>query len=302
MWQEAKGLAPGDKNKRGREARGLTRFIRALARTRSGEATMTNARSLLKTLRRHISGKTERRIRKLLPVLRRDANRSNPPAQRAAEAVSLETLRGLLREARAAHLTRREGQALDIFLAAFESMSRVAEIASLEVDDVSPDGRTIMVRPKTRAQTWLKLTKRLSGRGGFNAAERLVLHRERARREGRTYLFVGRHDKPPETAAITAHLRRLCERLGCEARITSHSARKGAAVEALRAGVPLPVIQALGAWKDGDSMQAYIGEAVRRSTSLLDILGEVTGRHHRGWPGEGGRRKEERQGRDKGRR
>lgn len=53
--------------------------------------------------------------------------------------------------ARATHLTGKEGQAPDISLAASESMSRVAEIAALEVDDVSPGG----------AQTWLKPTKKM---------------------------------------------------------------------------------------------------------------------------------------------
>ena len=59
----------------------------------------------------------------------------------------------------------------------------------------------------------------------------------------------------------------------CEIRLTAHTARKGAAVEALMRGVPLPVIQALGGWKDLNTLQAYIGEAVRRTTSLIDILG-----------------------------
>ena len=89
---------------------------------------------------------------------------------------------------------------------------------------------------------------------------------------------MGAKGKPSETSAITSYLRRLTKRLEIRERITSHSARKGVAVEALKAGVPLPIIQALGAWKDPNSMQAYIGEAVRRPVPLVELLDEAQGR------------------------
>lgn len=271
LWQERMGLAPGEEEKK-KEARGLTRFTGYIARHLSGEALVTNVRSLLKTLRNSISQEKEERIRAMLPLLRREANRKNPPGQQAAEAISLDMLRELMERARQAKLTKMERQALDIFLVAFESMSRVGEIAALQVEEVAADGRTILVRPKTGAKTWLKLMKRVSDTRGFNAAERLVHYRRQAIRRGKKSLFRGRNNKVLETATITSYLRRLSRKLGCGARITSHSARKGAAVEALKAGVPLPVIQALGAWKDQNSMQAYIGEAVRRSTSLMEVI------------------------------
>lgn len=276
-WQEGHGLGGEARDFQGREeARGLTRFVRALTRELSGEAVVSNTRSLLKTLRNHVSARQESRIRGMLPVWRRDANRMHPPGRQAAEAVSLHTLRRLLKRARDRHLRKREKQALDIFVVAFESMSRVAEIANLRVDEVSPDGKTITIRPKTGASTWLKLTKRLSTSRDLNAAGRIARYRERAERRGTLNLFEGAKGKPPETSSITSLLGRLSKKLGLEARITSHSARKGAAVEALKAGVPLPIIQAMGAWKDANSMQAYIGEAVRRSTALMDLL---KGRH-----------------------
>lgn len=276
-WQEIHGLVRNVGDKQGQEeTRGLTRFVRALARDLSGEAVVSNTRSLLKTLRNHISTRQENRIREMLPVWRRDANKMHPPGRQAAEAVSLHTLKRLVKGAREVQLSKRERQALDIFVVAFESMSRVAEIANLCVDEVTPDGRTITIRPKTGASTWLRLTKRLSASGVLNAAERIAHYRERAERRGTRNLFEGTKGRPPETASITSLLGRLGKKLGLEARITSHSARKGAAVEALKAGVPLPIIQALGAWKDANSMQAYIGEAVRRSTALMDLL---KGRH-----------------------
>lgn len=48
-------------------------------------------------------------------------------------------------------------------------------------------------------------------------------------------------------------------------------------MEVLKADVPLPIIQALGARKDPNSMQAYIWEAVRRSVSLMELLEETQG-------------------------
>ena len=111
----------------------------------------------------------------------------------------------------------------------------------------------------------------------MNATGRMVHYRENAKKQGKAHLFVETKGKPPETSVITSHLRRLTKRLGIRERITSHSARKGVAVEALKAGVPLSIIQALDAWKDPNSMQAYIWEAVRRSVSLIELLEEAQG-------------------------
>ena len=106
-------------------------------------------------------------------------------------------------------------------------------------------------------------------------------YREEARRRGRRCLFVGARDHPVVTASVTRKLRKLGKRLGGGLRITAHSARKGAAVEAVLAGTPLPIVQALGGWANINTLQAYIGEAIRRTTSLADVLerrGEVRGR------------------------
>ena len=98
VWQEYHGLETGtdnnkDNKKRGNEAKGIARFIRALTREVSGEAMLSNARSLLKTLRRHICTRIQRAIRAMFPVWRRDANMLNPPRRQAAEAVSMQTLK-----------------------------------------------------------------------------------------------------------------------------------------------------------------------------------------------------------------
>lgn len=215
---------------------------------------------------------TEEAIRAELPVLRRDANKALPPRQQASQAVSLEIVRLLVARAKAERLTRGEQQALDIFVLAFSTVSRVGEIAALGVEDVAPDGSSLALRPKTQARTWQRLCKRVTNAPGLRAADILLGYREAARRKRRGNLFAGAGGGPPTTSAITGHLRKLGKRLGIPARITSHSARKGAAVTAVLAGVPLPIVQALGGWRDINSLQAYIGEAVRRSTSLMQCL------------------------------
>ena len=263
------------------EARGLGRYLRKLARTLSGEALVTNARGLLRMLGNHLSKRKADDIKAVLPVWRRRANMKHPPGHQAAEAISLRTLKALTRGAREKKIPANERKALDIFLVAFVTMSRVGEIATLQVEDVAPGGEVIELRPKTGARTWLKLRKKVSSTRGLRAAEALRSYRDEARAKGRRGLFCDKDNKPPTTALITAHLKRLSARLGLNIRISSHSARKGAAVEAVLAGVPLPVVQALGGWKDINTLQAYIGEALRRTVPWLEIIKAKTNKGKR---------------------
>ena len=272
-WQESRRLSPGKGRLKTRtEARGLTRYLRELASQVSGEALLSNARSLLRTLEGRIGAKRKKRILEALPTMRREANRKHPPVQKAAEAIRLSTLQTLLKRAKMQKLLRGEGQALDIFVLAFATMSRVGEVAALETSNVSSDGSTILIRPKTGARTWQRMAKRVSSLHGLRARERLRKRREEADRKGRKSLFPGKGGHPVATSTITARIKRLAKRFGIKGRISSHSARKGAAVEAVLAGVPLPVVQALGGWRDLNTLQAYIGEGLRRNVPLLDIL------------------------------
>lgn len=229
-------------------------------------------RSLLRTLGAHIGPRRRERLEEVIPVLRKRANMRRPPKARAAEAVRMSALRKLVERARRKRLRRGERQAIDMFMIAYMTMSRMGEIAALEVEDVGKRGEKISIRPKTSAKTWLRLTKRVPNTRGLPAADTLERYREAARRERRRLLFPGRNGKQQTTAAVTTQLRRACRKLGVKRRITSHSARKGAAVEAVLQGVPLPVVQALGGWRDLNTLQAYIGEAVRRTTSLTQCL------------------------------
>ena len=232
-------------------------------------------RCLLRILGAKIKRGKMARIKKELPVWRREANKRRPPKQQAAEAIRLQELRRIIRRARKEQLTYSEKQALDILVVAFATMSRVGEVATLEVENVSRDGETISVRPKTGAKTWRRLVKKVANTAGLQAATKLEKYREEAIQGGRRCLFVGAGGEPPTTSAITSHLKKLGRKLGSRTRLTAHSARKGAAVEAVLSGVPLPVIQALGGWSDVNTLQAYIGEAIRRSISVEEV---ITGR------------------------
>ena len=273
VWQELHNLGPREGEELGKSAaRGLRRYIYSLAERLSGEALATNAKGLLVQLKDFISRKKEEKIKIELPILRKRANMKNPPQTRAAEAISWENMKELLERAKEANLSKMERQALDIFLIAFMTVSRVGEVAALEVENTAQDGTMIEVRPKTSAKTWLRLRKKVPDTAGFKAANKVREYRRRAIKQGRRTLFRGRGRKPPTTSSITSLLKRITTKVGIRARITAHSARKGAAVEALLAGVPLPVIQALGGWSDVNTLQAYIAEAIRRSTSLVGVL------------------------------
>lgn len=255
----------------------MRRYIAWVAGKSSGEALVTNTRSLLSLLKGFVSPKREAEIREQLPILRKRANMRNPPRQRAAEAISLAALRKLVERAKEAKLTAKERQALDIFVIAFATVSRVGEVAAIEVENVARDGSALSLRPKTGARTWLRLTKRVTNAAGLDAADRLARRREEARREGREGVFTSKRGKVPTTATITRRLKQVTKKVGINARVTAHSARK----EALLKGVPVPVIQALGGWKDLNTLQAYIGEAIRRNAPLMDILEGRKGRRRK---------------------
>lgn len=206
-------------------------------------------------------------------VWRQTANRISPPQHKAAEALSLRDLQELWRRAGHVELTSREAQALDILTLAFASMSRVAEIATLRTENVAPDGAAISIRPKTKASTQQRCSKHISNGHGLYPRDILAARRGQAVDAGRGLLFSAAQDRDAilDTASITSALKTLVRRVGLGVRVTSHSARKGAAVTALLGGVPVVVIQAFGAWASTESLQYYLAKAVRENFCVLDM-------------------------------
>ena len=75
-----------------------------------------------------------------------------------------------------------------------------------------------------------------------------------------------------KTSTITNSLTSLAEKCGIYRHVTAHSARKGAAAEAMLAEIPLVVVKAMGHWSQVDTLEKYIGESIRRQVGLLPIL------------------------------
>lgn len=150
-------------------------------------------------------------------------------------------------------------------------------MAALELQDVAEDGSWVRVRPKTAAASWRRLSKRVDDAPGLPVRETLAAHRKRAASLGRSLLFPGPDGAPRPTRDVSAALKAAAAALGFEGRVSAHSARKGAALEALFAGAPIPVIQAYGGWASSDTLQFYLAEAVRRSTSVLQVVPEGHG-------------------------
>lgn len=207
-------------------------------------------------------------------LLRRNANMKNPVKIKAADAVSLNTLENIMKESEYTKLTFAERTALEILAVAFMTMSRVGEIVELRVSDVSEDGTEIRLRPKTWAKKWLKTVKRVSDLGHIRAATFLKKRREAAIRTSTSLIYPARKESELvlSSSAVSQRLKRVMRKLGNSDRVTSHSGRKGSALEALLMGVPMVAIQSWGAWKDLRTLERYVGDALRRNVSLGDIL------------------------------
>ena len=252
----------------------IMQYLQYIATYSSGEQVNTVGKILLRIFDNFISREESVKYQAQLKILRRDSNMLNPPARHAADVLRLQDLLTLWRRIRAAHISSKERQAVEILTIAFATTSRVAEIVALTVDDVSKDGYFFTVRTKTYAQTWQKHVKKVSDGCGLAPTKILRERRGRALLLSRSLLFSKQEaiDSPITSAEVTAELKRVTKKVHMKCKITSHSGRKGAAVEALIAGVPVVVIQSLGLWKCLDSLQAYLGSALREQFCVLDLL------------------------------
>ena len=109
--------------------------------------------------------------------------------------------------------------------------------------------------------------------GNIRAATALRSRREAAIRTRRTLLFPTRSSQTTQlsSSAVSSSLRSALKKLGVSRRVTSHSGRKGAAVESLLAGVPVVAIQAFGGWQNIATLERYVGEALRKNIALGDL-------------------------------
>ena len=191
-----------------------------------------------------------------------------------ADAVSFAELVSLIEASRRVDRSPLEEMALDIFVIAFCTMSRAGEIARLRVEDVLEEGDAIRILPKTEGATGNMVVKCVKGINRIDAENILKERRRKAESEGRTYIFTQskKADSVVRTSTITNALTNLAEKCNIGRRITAHSARKGAAAEAILAGIPVEVVKAMGCWTQIDTLEKYIGDTVRRQVALLPFL------------------------------
>ena len=194
--------------------------------------------------------------------------------RQAPEAISLGTITQMVLRTQNIQLSQTQKAAVEMFIVAFATMSRLGEIARLTVQDVEEDGTRILIRPKKKWNLGDKLSKGVADGFGLYPTTILKVRRSIGIRAKREYIFARTEDKdePFSTSLVTNTLARLGEVLGLPIRITAHSARKGAASEAIVRNVPPLVVKSLGGWQQIDSMEAYIGDTVRTKFPVLRAL------------------------------
>ena len=253
----------------------LTAYLRWFALNSSGCSVERTAVCLSRVYRAEMGEEATKRFKELTRALIKEANIRNPRELRAADAMPRAVLLQLVEGARALrYVMPIERTALDALVVAFATMSRTGEVLALCVEDVQEDGRAVRVVVKTSATTKVAHVKAVDDGLGLEPVGILRRRREEAVRERRPFLFPSVR-KPGEAMAsneATHGLQLLSKHCGVPQRVTCHSARKGAATEAVLAGLPVPVIQAYGVWNNVGSLERYIGEALRQGFPFLSTL------------------------------
>ena len=252
----------------------LSAYLSYLATVTSGEYVLRTWRILRAVFHRDLQIQETERLEQCVQILRRDANMRHPVKYRAADAIRLKELNNVMAQLQYVKLSYREQTAIEVLCVAFATMSRVAEISALTVDDIFDGGRTISIRPKTLARTCKRQVKRVADIGFIRASTFVEQRRNTAIRKGRRILFSSRRntDDPISSSAVSGLLKKLMKKIRCSKRVTAHSARKGAAVEALLSGLPVVTIQSFGGWKDMGTLERYLGDSLRRNVAWVDLL------------------------------
>ena len=255
----------------------VRKYLCWLASVTSGEYLLKVWKILRKFLGNELGEETSLTIEHEVQILRRRANIKNPVKARAADAILLQELDSIMRQSQYVKLNYKEKMSLEILCIAFITMSRVAEIVSLTVDDVSMSGDKISTRPKTYAKTCRRVIKRVTDVGNIKARTFLQLRRQAAIRHHTPLLFAKKEGEKAtlSSSTVSKKLKEVMMKLNLDRRVTAHSGRKGAAVQALLQGVPVVAIQSFGAWKDLRTLEVYVGEALRRSIALGDLLAPI---------------------------
>ena len=264
-----------EKNADGKnEAIEVQNYLSMLAEQKSGENVVAIGSIIVRILKEKLSLEEREGIMKHLRYLRRQGNMNNPPLMKAADAVGWRSMLYMIQCSRRQRMSWLEELALEIFIVSFSTISRCSEVEKLRIEDVTPDGALIRVRPKTHSKDWKYFYKCVKDVESVRPTHILKWRRECAIREHKKYLFTMKEngDSPVTTQQVTSALKGLTRKFGMKERITAHSARKGAAVEVLFAGAPLVAIKAWGVWSQLDSLEAYLGKTIRQQVPVLQFI------------------------------
>ena len=255
-------------------ARGIFGYLGCLTVNASGETVNMAGKISLQVLGPFKSREELEQGRCKLKLLRRDANIRNPPICQPADALELSDLIKIWKKISGIKLDLQEMLAVEILTVAFVTTSRVAEIERLKMKEVAEDRSWISIRAKTFAETCVRHIKHV--RDGHSLWPTIILKERRARAclLSKSVIFSTDEDgdRIMSSSGVTGALKKVLKKIKMHVRVTSHSGRKDAAVTALISGVPVSVIQAFGLWKCQDSLQSYLGKAVREKYCMLDLI------------------------------
>lgn len=202
-----------------------------------------------------------------------------PPVSRAADPVSLDMIFYLFDRADEVGCTFAQGRALDILLIAYATISRLGEICKLRTDEVEvPEDDKIPIRISfvqkpahskgTRIQ---KVVPRAKMDRSWCPRSILKSYWEIAKDQKRVFIFSGKEDKPTSTQAVDKALAAVVKKLAPEypLRISGHSARRGAALEACSLGIPEAIIQSQGGWADPSTCKLYMAAGWSKVASIF---------------------------------
>ena len=215
------------------------------------------------------------------------ANLICPKEDRAADPVSLTTIYKLMDRTIGEKITPNQARALDILLISYATMSRLGEVAELKTEDIfvseiPGQAPKVALHPKPLVATGERIKKMVPKAVGVDSwcpLQILMEYYRIAVEEGKTYVFSYGRDVPPRVGSIDKALRALTNKYlpGYTLRITGHSARKGAALEACAAGIPEAFIQAQGGWADPVVCRSYMGSAwAQINSTFTEIEKRIT--------------------------
>lgn len=249
----------------------LSTYISVLAKTKSGDNVSRTRTILLSLFKNELLGKEIDKIKQGTCLCIKEAFINNRTKSHPADAVSFRDLKLLIRRTRRSVVPPAERLALQAFIVALVTLSRMREVLSLTTEDVSRDGKFIYINPKV-SKEGTRVEKRVFKDNFFRASEILEIKRKNAIRNKKNYVFRLGKDIEIPTGRISNLLMSLAKRLGVKMHITAHSARKTMASLAILKGVPIPVIKSWGLWASVDSLESYVGPSIRRLMPIIPLV------------------------------